>query len=162
MGIRDRFEARPASEIYALAAAADDYASLRVRLSGESLEGDLVDARYLLPLGTAGADGETRLLDGAGIEFRDEDGRFYVDNLNFGGPAEQLKIDFDWEVVEIDVAAQRPPQEIFYIPALLLLAGIWGIQRRRKAKEDAMLEAVPAEQAPREGPGTSQKAGEQK
>ena len=142
--LADEFEARPASEIYALAAVGEDNASLRVRLMGENLEGDIVDARYLLPLGTAGEDGETRLLDGAGIEFRDEDGKFYVDNLNFGGPAEQLKIDFDWEVVEIDVEAHRPPQEIFYIPALLLLAGIWGIQRRRKTKEDAVLEGVPA------------------
>ena len=35
---------------------------------GENLNGDPVDARYLLPLGPAGGDGASRLLDGAGIE----------------------------------------------------------------------------------------------
>ena len=33
----------------------------------------------------------------------------FVDGLAFGGPAEQLGIDWDWEVVEIEQAADRPP-----------------------------------------------------
>ncbi|MBO9409839.1 TRAP transporter permease [Shimia sp. R9_1] len=140
--IADEFEVRSPAELYTLAEAAPDNRTLRVRLTGENLEGDLVDARYLLPLGTAGENGETRLLDGAGIEFRNEDGALLVDNLNFGGPAEQLKIDFDWEVVEIEVEAARPPQEIFYLPALLLLSLVFGVQRRRKAKTDS--QEVPA------------------
>lgn len=134
--LQDEFEARPATEIYALAEAAPDNGTLRVRLVGESLEGDMVDARYLLPLGETGTAGEDRLANNAGIEFRNEDGQFYVDNLTFGGPAEQLKIDFDWEVVEIEVEADRPPQEIFYLPALLLLGAVFAIQRRRKAKTE--------------------------
>ena len=75
-----------------------------------------------------------------GIEFRDEDGRIYVDNLNFGGPAEQLGIDFDWEVVELEVAADRLPKEIFYIPALLLVLAVYLLQMARKPKtpEEAM------------------------
>ena len=92
----------------------------------------MIDARYLLPLGDAGPDGATRLLDGAGIEFRDEDGTLFVDNLNFGGPSEQLGIDFDWEVMELDVAADRMPKEIFYIPALCILLLVWMLQMRRK------------------------------
>ncbi|WP_082017969.1 TRAP transporter permease [Leisingera sp. ANG-Vp] len=134
--VADEFEIRPAAEIYALAEGAPDNASLRVRLAGESLEGDMVDARYLLPLGAAGEGGEARLANGAGIEFRAEEGRYLVENLTFGGPAEQLKIDFDWEVVEIEVEADRPPQEIFYFPALLLLGGIYVLQRRRKMKSE--------------------------
>ena len=130
--LQPEFETRAGSEIFALAEAAPDNASLRVRLMGESLDGDLVDARYLLPLGAAGPDGATRLMDGAGIEFRDEDGEFYVDNLNFGGPAEQLKIDFDWHVAGLEVEADRMPKEIFYLPALLLLAMVAFLQFRRK------------------------------
>ncbi|PRY20961.1 TRAP transporter 4TM/12TM fusion protein [Aliiruegeria haliotis] len=131
------FETRPATEMYQLAEASPDGATLRVRMVGESLEGDPIDARYLLPLGPTGPDGATRLMDSAGIEFREEDGKTFVDNLGFGGPAEQLKIDFDWEVVEIEVPADRPPQEIFYIPALLLLGGVAFLQRRRKDRLDA-------------------------
>jgi hypothetical protein len=126
--------------LYEMATAADSDASLRVRLSGENLNGDLIDARYLLPLGPAGADGATRLLDGAGIEFRDEDGKTYVDNLNFGGPSEQLGIDFDWEVMELDVPSDRVPKELFYIPALLLLLVVWLLQMRRKREQDLVEE----------------------
>ena len=130
--IQPEFEPRPASEMFERAQSAPDNASLRVRLTGEDLNGKMVDARYLLPLGAAGPDGQTRLLDGAGIEFRDEDGRLFVDNLNFGGPSEQLGIDFDWELTELDVAADRMPKEIFYIPAFLLLAVVYLLQMRRK------------------------------
>ncbi|MEM8729251.1 MAG: TRAP transporter permease [Pseudomonadota bacterium] len=130
------FETRAGTELFSMAQAAPDDASLRIRLIGENLNGDPVDARYLLPVGTAGPDGATRLLDGAGIEFRDEDGKIFVDNLSFGGPAEQLGIDWDWEVVELEVPSDRPPKEIFYIPALMLVGLIVLLQRRRKPIEE--------------------------
>jgi TRAP transporter 4TM/12TM fusion protein len=133
--IEPEFETRPGTELFAMAEAAPDGASLRVRLIGENLNGDPVDARYLLPVGDSGSDGATRLLDGAGIEFREEDGKAYVDNLDFGGPAEQLGIDFDWEVIELEVPADRMPKEVFYIPALGLLLIVCLLQMRRKARE---------------------------
>lgn len=130
--LQPEFETRASTEIFDRALSAPDNASLRVRLIGEDLNGDPVDARYLLPLGAAGADGPTRLYAGAGIEFRDEDGKLYVYNLNFGGPSEQLGIDFDWELAELDVAADRMPKEIFYLPAFLLLGAVFLLQMRRK------------------------------
>ena len=134
--LQPEFETRASAEIFDRAQAAPDGASLRVRLVGEDLNGDPVDARYLLPLGDAGADGATRLYDGAGIEFRDEDGKLFVDNLNFGGPSEQLGIDFDWELAELEVAADRMPKEVFYLPAFLLLGLVVLLQTRRKRKEE--------------------------
>lgn len=131
------FETRPGSALYAMAEAADADASLRVRMVGENLNGDPVDARYLLPLSALGGEGAARLRDQAGIEFREEEGRFFVDNLTFGGPSEQLGIDFDWEVVELEVPADRPPKELFYLPALLLLGGIVALQMRRKRRQEA-------------------------
>jgi hypothetical protein len=139
--IQPEFEVRPGTELFERAEAAPDNASLRVRLMGEDLNGDPVDARYLLPLGAAGGDGISRLYDGAGIEFREEDGKLYVDNLNFGGPSEQLGIDFDWELAELEVAADRMPKELFYIPALLLLLLVYLLQMGRKRKQ---AEGVPA------------------
>ena len=53
------------------------------------------NARFLLPLEEAGADGETRLRNHAGIEFCQDSGKMFVDGLAFGGPAEQLGIDWD-------------------------------------------------------------------
>ncbi|MDJ0640437.1 MAG: TRAP transporter permease [Paracoccaceae bacterium] len=133
------FETRPGSDLFTMAEAAPDDASLRVRLTGENLNGEPVDARYLLPLGPAGGDGASRLFDGAGIEFRDEDGKIFVDNLNFGGPAEQLGIDWDWELVELEVPAERLPKEVFYIPALLLVGLVFLLQRRRMPKTEEVL-----------------------
>ncbi len=135
--ITPKFEARPGIELFERAEQAGDDASIRVRMIGEDLYGDPVDARYLLPLGAAGADGPTRLMDAAGIEFREEDGKIFVDNLNFGGTAEQLGIDFDWEVAELEVSANRMRKEIFYIPAFILLAGVAFMQRRRKLALEA-------------------------
>ena len=128
------FEQRPAADLFVIAEQAGDGQSLRVRMTGENLNGDLIDARFLLPLEEAGTDGETRLRDHAGIEFRQEEGKVFIDGLAFGGPAEQLGIDWDWEVVEIEQAADRPPKELFYIPALLLVACIYMLQIRRKAR----------------------------
>ena len=135
------FETRPGTDLFAMAENAPDDASLRVRLVGENLNGDPVDARYLLPLGVADGSGADRLLNGAGIEFRDEEGKVFVDGLNFGGPAEQLGIDWDWELVELEVPADRMPKELFYIPALLLVLLVYLLQMRRKRNEE---EGVPA------------------
>lgn len=128
------FEQRPAADLFVVAEQAGDGQSLRVRMTGENLNGDLIDARFLLPLAEAGADGETRLREHAGIEFRQDAGKVSVDGLAFGGPAEQLGIDWDWEVVEIEQAADRPPKELFFIPALLLVALIYLLQIRRKTR----------------------------
>ena len=103
-------------------------------MTGENLNGDLIDARFLLPLEEAGADGETRLRDHAGFEFRQEEGKVFVDGLSFCGPAEQLGIDWDWEVVEIEEAADRTLKELFYIPVLMLVALIYPLQMRRKTR----------------------------
>jgi len=130
------FEQRPAADLFVIAEQAGDGQSLRVRMTGENLNGDLIDARFLLPLEEAGADGETRLRDHAGIEFRQDAGKVFVDGLAFGGPAEQLGIDWDWEVVEIEQAADRPPKELFFIPALLLVALIYLLQMRRKTRSE--------------------------
>ena len=129
------FEARPGAALFELAELRPANAMLRVRFVGENLNGDLVDARYLLPLGPSGEDGGRRLMEAAGIGFRQDGGRIYVDDLVFGGTAEQLGIDFDWEVREIDVAADRPPKELFYLPAFLILGLVVLVQRRRKVAE---------------------------
>lgn len=134
------FETRPGSAIVKMAEDAESNTSLRVRLVGENINGDPIDARYLLPLGTKGESGESRLLDTAGIDLRNEDGKYYIDDVSFGGAAEQLGIDFDWEVVELDVATVRLPKELFYIPAFLLVAVVIWLQVGRKRKQELMLE----------------------
>ncbi|PJI86222.1 TRAP transporter 4TM/12TM fusion protein [Yoonia maricola] len=125
------YENVPASEIFALAEAAPPDGELRVGLEGMTLDGDFVSSTYLLPLGDPGADGTARLEQAAGLTLVERDGQVVVDLISFGGKAEDMGIDFDWTVTRLEVEADRLPKELFYIPALLLLALVALVQRRR-------------------------------
>jgi hypothetical protein len=98
---------------------------------GETLEGDFVSRHVSLPLGE-GATGAERLA-ASGLELRQEDGKELVDSIVFGSAAEKAGLDFDWQVVTVLRKADTPPREIMYIPALLLYAGIYLVQRRRRS-----------------------------
>jgi len=128
-------EAAPASEIYAYAEAMAEDALIRVEVKGEDLDGKPVDKIVMLPLGPK-APGEARLRS-AGLELRFEDGRAFVDAVEFGSAAERQKIDFDFEIASVQRQADRPPKQLFYLPALALLGLVVLLQRRRQGAADA-------------------------
>jgi TRAP transporter 4TM/12TM fusion protein len=107
-------------------------AMLRLRVQGLSIEGDEVDKMVMLPLGAPGAAVER--LGEAGLELREEDGKIFIDNIVFGSAAEKAGLDFDWEISELLVAADRPPNELMFIPALVLLGLVIMAQRGRRAR----------------------------
>lgn len=112
-------------------------ASIRATISGIDFSNDKeITKTVLLPLGAAG-DGATRLLDAAGIELRNDDGKMIVDNVSFGGYAEKQKIDFDWEIIKVETPVERFPKQLFYLPAFLLLALVVMVQRRRNKPKAA-------------------------
>jgi hypothetical protein len=104
---------------------------VRVHVVGETLEGKAVDKVVMLPVGAAG-DGKSRLAESAGLELREEEGKMIIDNIVFGSTAERQKLDFDWEVADVQVKADRPAKHWFYIPAILVLIIIWKSQTRRR------------------------------
>ncbi len=59
----------------------------------------------------------------------------FVDNIVFGSAAEKQKIDFDWEIVDVQKKAERPDKRWFYIPAILLLIVVWKIQSGRRDQD---------------------------
>ncbi len=126
----------PASEIARLATEAPDDAVLRVRMSGENPNTfKMVETTVELPLGAqADGDGTVRLEKNSGIAFAETDDGWIVDNVVFGGYAQERSVDFDWKVLTVEVDAERPWKELFYIPALLLLAFIWFLQKGRARK----------------------------
>ena len=67
-----------------------------------------------------------------GLEIRTEDGKVFADNVVFGSVAQNVGLDFDWQIVNLEVAADRPPKHLMFFPALLLLAFVAWVQRRRK------------------------------
>ena len=123
-------EILPATEITARAEAAPENGRLRITIEGETLDGKLVRKLIRLPLG-AKADGETRLRE-AGLEIRTEDGKVLADNVMFGSEAQKAGLDFDWEIVNLQVDADVPPKHLMWIPALALLGLIAWLQLRRK------------------------------
>ena len=130
------YENLPATTIVEDAANMPPESSILLDVEGISIEGDEVSKSVMLPLGPAGS-GEDRLYH-AGIGIRDEDGRIYIDDLVFAGPAEKAGLDFDFEITAVKIEADRPAKEVFFIPAFLLLGGIIVLQRRRKRSEDAL------------------------
>jgi TRAP transporter 4TM/12TM fusion protein len=119
-----------AERIIELAGQMPPEGSLRMSVAGENLDGDFVEKTVQLPLGPAG-DGTARLAD-AGLEVRTEDDKVFVDMVMFGSQAQELGIDFDWEIVNLQLPAERPPKQLMFIPALLLLGLIAWLQRRRR------------------------------
>ena len=108
---------------------------LTIMAEGETIDGDFVSKTVRLPLGPA-SDGAARLEHG-GIEVREEEGKILIDNLVFGGPAEAAGLDFDWQITGVQMDADRPPRELMFIPAFMLLALVVLLQRRRRAVANA-------------------------
>ena len=110
---------------------------LRMELKGEKLDGREFTMTVMLQMGDEKTGPER--LQGLGIETREEDGKILIDNVMFASPAERAKIDFDQEILSLQVPNERPPKQLMFIPALMLLALVWFLQRRRapKAEPDA-------------------------
>ncbi len=122
-----------ATNVYEVVKALPDKAQVRLHVLGESLEGETVDKVVMLPVGEQGQSGKERLMQSAGLELREEEGKLFIDNLTFGGAAEKQKLDFDWEIADVQVDADRPAKHWFYILGLLLLGLVVFFQRRRIA-----------------------------
>lgn len=119
-----------ASKIFEVAKAARVNSQIRVHVTGETLEGNAVDKVVMLPLGEAG-EGKDRLMQAAGLELREEDGKLMIDNLTFGGAAEKQKLDFDYVVEGIEVETDRPPKHWFYLLGIMLLGLVILAQKAR-------------------------------
>lgn len=124
---------RQPAMLFEAAAHTDDDALLRLTATGESLaSGRTIRTTVQLPLGAAGASGAERLARSAGVTVREEHGKLFVDAVYPGSAAEKAGLGFDWEITSVEVPNEgRPPKELFYLPALALLALVAGLQRRR-------------------------------
>ena len=103
---------------------------LRLFVEGESLDGDLISKMVVLPMGKI-ASGKARL-EQAGLELRTEKQRVFVEMVVFDSFAQKAGIDFDWEILSLQVPTARPPKQWMFVPALLLLGGIVWRQRSRQ------------------------------
>ncbi len=130
----------PATQIEEIAGELPAKGRLVMVAAGETLEGDFERRTVVLQLGGA-ASGAERLA-AAGLELRTEDGKVLVDSLMFGSPAEKAGLDFDWQILHVLRPAERPPRELMYIPALLLLALVAFLQVGRRRRQPAAAAAA--------------------
>ncbi|MBY5948138.1 TRAP transporter permease [Photobacterium rosenbergii] len=103
---------------------------LELQVSGENLEGKFVSKHVLLPFDEAAVSPDERI-DSTGLMLRQDGDKMIVDMVEFGSPAEQAGIDFDWEITTVSLPAVRPMKEWVFIPTLLILGGLGWNQRRR-------------------------------
>ncbi|MBN1958390.1 MAG: TRAP transporter permease [Desulfuromonadales bacterium] len=113
----------------------DPGSPLRLELKGETLKGKEFTKTIMFNIGAEATPRER--LDAIGFETRDEDGRIFIDNVVFASPAEKAGVDFDQEILNLQVTLPRPPKELMFIPTIALYGFIYFLQSRRRKKQSA-------------------------
>jgi TRAP transporter 4TM/12TM fusion protein len=134
------FIERPGTEVMQLAEAQQAGEPLRLEITGPDFDNPdkMTQITLMANLADSG-DGAARL-DGAGLLVMEEDGIAKLDEPMAGTPFFTTLQMFDFyadqpvTVNKVELPADRMPKEVFYLPALLLLAGVIWLQRRRQTQ----------------------------
>ncbi|PIE57215.1 MAG: C4-dicarboxylate ABC transporter [Desulfobulbus propionicus] len=122
-------EDNPASALIKVLDSKEAGEQLRLKVRGQRLDGSEFSSTVMVPVGE-GADGLQRL-QSIGLETRDEAGRVIIDMVMWGSAAHKAELAMDQEILSVQTLLERPPKQLMFIPALALLAVVWGSQRRR-------------------------------
>ena len=125
---------QPADNLVQLVEEMEAGSQLRMTLKGEKLDGTEFTMAVMLPVGDEPTGAER--IQAIGFETREEEGKIVIDNVVFASSAEKAKIDFDQEVLNIQVPNPRPPKQLMFIPALMLLVLVWYLQKGRIRKQE--------------------------
>ena len=119
----------PAGQLEKIVGRMKPGAQVSIKVRGTDFQGDEYTKTVMLQVGNQ--DGGSERLAAMGLETRREEGRVRVDMVGFASQAEKAGLDFDQEILYVQMPTQRPPMELATIPALGLLGGVWLLQRRR-------------------------------
>ena len=122
----------PAEKLEQIVDGLEPDALLRLKVSGEDFDGNKFTKTVMLPVGEANTGAER--LNEIGIETRNEEGKILIDNVVFASAAEKAGLDFDQQILNIQMPTDRLPKQLMFIPALVLLALIWFVQNGRRKK----------------------------
>jgi TRAP transporter 4TM/12TM fusion protein len=134
--IHPPYENVPASQLMHLIEAAPANTSKRLWIEGINLDGKEIKKGVLLPLGEAGPARER--LKNAGLMVMPTGDRMRIMQVKFGSRAEKLGFEQGFEVVAVEMPANRPDKEWMFLAAALLLAGVAANQRRRNQTKSMM------------------------
>jgi hypothetical protein len=128
-------------------------ADVRLVIRGPSFDDpdQMLERTMAFGLGEAGDDGETRFERAIGLPVRIENGTVILDepmDLNRFAARTLSNMDFyadePVQITAVEVSAERMPREVFYIPAVLILALVMLLQRRRGGTLAGMPSPKPA------------------
>jgi hypothetical protein len=128
--ITDEYVHKPAARIFDVAREVPAHDRLVLVIKGSTIEGDEVQKTVGVELGEPGADGRKRLAD-AGLTFAMLGDRVQIAGVKFGSRARKSGVEQGWDIVRVEVPADRPSPHWFYLPALMLIAIVWFVQGRR-------------------------------
>jgi TRAP transporter 4TM/12TM fusion protein len=131
--VYEPFDERPPSELMALVEKAPPDERKRIWVEGLNFDGKEVKKGVLLPLGDAGK--ASARLKRIGLTVMTLGNEVQIAAVQFGSPAEKLGLEQGFKVSAIEMPAERPDKEWMFIPALLLLAIVVALQRRRQRAE---------------------------
>ncbi|MDJ0621586.1 MAG: TRAP transporter permease [Desulfocapsaceae bacterium] len=132
---------KPATEIADIAGNMAPGSQMMIMVEGMDFHGNSYTKTLMLPVGDE-EDGAARI-EGMGFETRVDEGKTIVDNVMFASPAEKAGVDFDQEILSVQLEAERPPKQLMFIPAVLLFGVIYRLQRGRISKnQSAQAEAA--------------------
>jgi TRAP transporter 4TM/12TM fusion protein len=123
------FEEAPPAKLMELVEKAKPGERKRIWIAGQNMDGKDIRKGVLLPLGEAGPARER--LRRVGLTVVPLGGEMQIAQVQFGSAAEKLGIEQGFNVVGIELPADRPAKEWLFIPALVLLAAVVLLQRRR-------------------------------
>ncbi|MCB2215096.1 TRAP transporter permease [Desulfofustis glycolicus] len=126
---------RPATELVSILDEMAPNSHVRLQVKGEKFDGNEVTKTVMLSIGD-GSTGEDRLRS-LGLTTTEDGENLRVGMVMFGSPADRALIRFGYEITSVHVENERPPKQLMFIPALLLLALIWFFQRRRVQRQQA-------------------------
>lgn len=133
-------EHRPGTEIMEYIETVPAGENIVIKASGMTIDGDEKSTFLQLPL-PAGETPEARLQE-SGLGLRQDGDQMVVDFVSYGSVAENAGLYFDWTIDAVQVPLERPPKELMFIPALILLGLVAFGQLRRKAREDRSAQAA--------------------
>ncbi len=125
----------PPQQIFEYVEDMDPGTSLRMELKGENVMTGKEFTKVVMVTVPKGPSVGDRLAE-IGLEVRMEEERVIVDNVMFGSDAEKIGIDFDQEIINIQIPNKRPYMEWMYLPAVALYILLWLVQNRRRKKTE--------------------------
>ncbi|WP_375550820.1 TRAP transporter permease [Rhodophyticola porphyridii] len=136
--VQDPFRDVPPTQFETAVGEAEDGAQLRLLIQGPDFNsGEMTETT--LVLNVEGADGVERIAN-SGLLLIPEGEAVRLDEPMFGTATAESLADFDFyadtpvQLASVRVPQARMPEQVFYLPALLLLGLVMLLQRRRQTK----------------------------